>query len=384
MFIKRYRQKLILQKQNGLLRNPPVFQRRQGKYLWCNGQKMLNWASNDYLGLGASEQLRNHVAANFNRYGSSSSSSRLVSGNFALIEEAERVYAAFFGYEQALFFPSGYQANLGVLATFFEPGDTVFFDKHIHASSVKALLLSRSRALGYNHGDLSHLKKRLEKSQAQAAVVTESLFSMDGDSPDFKQLSALKQTYGFMCIVDEAHGFGVLGPQGQGLAAGAADVAVGTFGKAFGLFGAFVLLPAELKDYLLNFSSPQIYTTTLPEAHAASTLNALELVCKCDGQRQHLTDLARYFKKSLQQAGFSVSGHAHILAIKIGPEAKTMALASRLKASGHFVLPARYPTVALGKAIVRISLTAAHTNEDILSFITELKEAYEVECGRHQ
>ncbi len=376
MFQERYRLKLRLQQQSGLYRDPPVIERREGKYLFTSGKRLINFASNDYLGLGASEVLRNKVADNFARYGSSSSSSRLVSGNFKRLNEAEKAVADFFGYEAALFFPSGYQANVGVLATLFESGDTVVFDKHIHASSVKGLALSNATRLGYNHSDFDHLEKRLRKSPAQVGVVTESLFSMDGDCLDVAALKELKAKHGFLSVVDEAHAFGVLGAGGRGVAAGVADVAVGTLGKALGLFGAFALLSEELKAYLLNFSSPQIYTTTLPEAHAASALDVLEMVAAAEDHRRRLGELSADMRRLLVREGFDVCGDAHILAVRIGEEQKALETARKLLTHGIFVLPARFPTVPLQKAILRVSLTALHQPEDLDFFVRTLKEVH--------
>jgi len=377
MFKARYRRKLDLQKKSGLYRDPPSVDRREGKYLFSGGRRLLNFASNDYLGLGASQTLRRKVADNFTRYGSSSSSSRLVSGNFSRLNAAEAAYAQYFGYETALFFPSGYQANLGVLGTLFAPGDRVLFDKHIHASSVKGLALSGADARGFNHGSMAHLEKRLQKTTDQAAVVSESLFSMDGDCLDVDRLGALKDAYGFLCLVDEAHAFGVLGPEGRGTAAGVADIAVGTFGKALGLFGAFALVSSEMKDYLLNFASPQIYTTTLPEAHAASAMDVLEAIVQCDAQRRNLMALSRWLKNELIGAGLGVGGDAYILALEIGDEQSTVDLARRLFSEGIFVLPARYPTVPLNKAILRVSLTAEHTQADGVLLVEALKEFHD-------
>ena len=374
---QRYQNKLKLQHQTGLYRNPTPIERREGKVIYCHGRRLINFASNDYLGLGASEALHHKVAANFERYGSSSSSSRLVAGNYVRLIEAEQAFADFFGYEAALFFPSGYQANLGVLSALFESDDIVLFDKHIHASSVKGLALSGATCLGYNHNNMAHLKKRIAKHGSVAALITESLFSMDGDMMDRKSLIAFKKRCGFFCIVDEAHALGVLGPQGKGIAVGLADLAVGTFGKALGLFGAFVLLPAEIKDYLLNFSSPQIYTTALPEAHAASTLDVLEFIAISDDKRRHLSQLGSYLRQALKKEGFRVSGDAHIFAIEIGDETRAANIAQALFNRGVFVLPARYPTVPLQKAILRISLTAQHQMVDLDYFLNAIKEIYE-------
>lgn len=376
MFAQRYRLKLNLTRQNGLHRDPPLIEKRQGKYLLSGGRRLINFAGNDYLGLGASERLRRKVAANFEKYGSSASSSRLSSGNFQVLNEAEKVYADYFGYADALFYPSGFQANLGLLATLFEPGDAVVFDKHIHASSVKGLTLSGADLFGFAHNRTGHLEKRLQTIRRQAAVVTESLFSMDGDCLDRGAYLSLKQKYDFFCIVDEAHALGVLGPGGKGIAGGLADAAVGTLGKSFGLFGAFILLPAGIKDYLLNFCVPQIYTTTLPEAHAASALDALDIIAGYDAQRYALAHMSHWMKAGLQRAGFAVDGDAHIMTVHIGEEQAARDIARTLFQRGYCVLAARYPTVALGKAILRLSLTAEHTQEDVSGFINALKEAY--------
>ncbi len=375
MFAERFKKKLDAQRHAGLFRAPPEITERDGKYIVIGGRKVLNFASNDYLGLSDSENLKKKVSRNFKKFNPSSSSSRLVSGNYSTISRAEKEYARHFGYQDALFFPSGFQANLGILSTFFEKGDTIIFDKHVHASSVKGMTLSGAGFKGYNHNAMTHLRKRLEAdTREQAAVLTESLFSMDGDFLDIQAYRDVKNEYGFLSIVDEAHAFGALGEKGRGLAGEVADVAVGTFGKALGLFGAFVLLPEGLKEYLFNFSSPLIYSTTLPEAHAASAVDLLQMISECDDLRDHLHYISQRMKKGLAREGFRVSGDAHILSVGIGGEEKAVSLAASLLAKGIFVLPARFPTVPIRKAILRISMTALHTEEDVAHFIRTLLE----------
>jgi 8-amino-7-oxononanoate synthase len=377
MFSERFKNRLTLQKQIGLYRNPPEVSMREGKYLLIGGKRVINFASNDYLGLSISEELRQKTARNFQKYGTSSSSSRLVSGNYSVINEAEKAYASYFGYHDALFFPSGYQANVGILSTFLERGDTVIFDKHIHASAVKGMTMSGADFFGYNHNSMSHLQRRLETYKGrQIAVLTESLFSMDGDILDVNGLKKLKDSHNFLTIVDEAHAFGASGAEGRGIAAEVADIAVGTFGKAFGFFGAFVLLPEGFKEYLFNFSSPLIYTTTLPEAHAATTIDILEVIERSEDKRKHLREISTSMKDCLRRDDFRVSGDAHILALEIGDEAKAVRLSRRLLEENIFVLPARYPTVPLHHAILRISLTALLEEDDITLFIDRFKEVY--------
>ncbi|MBU4415007.1 MAG: 8-amino-7-oxononanoate synthase [Proteobacteria bacterium] len=377
MFTERIKNRLMNQHKTGLYRKPVEINKRKDKYLFIGNRRVLNFASNDYLGLGVSEELKRKVSSNFLKYGTSSSSSRLVSGNYSVINQAEKEYARFFGYEDALFFPSGYQANIGILSALFEKGDLLIFDKHIHASSVKGMLLSGADFHGYNHNSMSHLCKWLEKtSEKKPAVLTESLFSMDGDFLDIQGFKKLKKRFDFFSIVDEAHAFGILGESGRGIARDVADIGVGTFGKALGLFGAFVLLPACFKEYLFNFSSPLIYTTALPEAHAASAIDILEIISQCEKRRKHLHEISSLTKESLIGDGFCVKGDAHILAVEIGDESRALEISEKLLEKNIFVLPARYPTVPLHKAILRIGMTALHTEEDVEKLVSSLKEVY--------
>jgi len=376
MFAERIRRRLLLQRESGLYRDPPKIQKRQGKFLIIGSRRVLSFASNDYLGLGASNALRRKIAGNFERFGGTSSSSRLVSGNYAAISEAEKACAEFFGYADALFFPSGYQANIGLLSTLFEPGDLILFDKHVHASSIKGIQLSGADFHGYKHNNMNHLQKRLEAiNHPHPVVVTEALFSMDGDLLNIQELFTLKQRYGFLSIVDEAHSFGVLGEGGTGIAKNVADIAVGTFGKALGFFGAFLLLPEGHKEYLFNFCSPLIYSTTLPEAHGASALDILEAVSGCDPQRRYLRHISAFMKSRISEKGFKVSGDAHILSVGIEDETAALHFAQRLFKNNIFVFPARYPTVPLGKAILRLGMSTLHTEEDVDALVQGLCSA---------
>lgn len=375
MFDERFAKKLSLKRKQGLYRNPPRVEARSGKYLRIGGRKVLNFSANDYLGLGTSKHAAARVAEHFHTSGGSSSSSRLVCGNYEGINRAEEIYAAYFGYETALFLPSGFQANVAVISTLFEKGDTVFYDKHIHASAVTGLKLSAADGLGYNHSDFSHLAKRLSVERNSRAVLTESLFSMDGDLLDVVELEKLKREHGFLAVVDEAHAFGAIGDGGRGIAQGVADVAVGTFGKAFGFFGAFVLLSQTMKDYLFNFAPALIYSTTLPEAHAASAIELLQLVEQSGSARQTLREISGLMREELRSNGFQVRGDAHIIVVEIGDEESATGISGQLLEKGFFVFSARYPTVPLGKAILRISMSALHDEEDVSAFVEALNEA---------
>ena len=375
MFDERFDKKLSLKRRQGLYRAPPRVESRTGKYLRIEGRTVLNFSANDYLGLGTSERLAKRVARHFQYYGSSASSSRLVCGNHDVINRAEEAYARYFGYEAALFFPSGYQANMALISTLFEKGDTVLYDKHIHASAVTGLRLSSATGFGYNHNAISHLEKRLvSKKTDKTAVLTESLFSMDGDLLKVSASEKLKKAWGFLAVVAEAHAFGVLGKGGRGIAGRVADVAVGTFGKALGLFGAFILLPRKMKDYLINFAPALIYSTTLPPAHAASAIDLLEFMEESDGARNALDDISRIMKEKLTQSGFNVGGDAHIIRLEIGDEETAANISKTLLEKGCFVFSARYPTVPLGRAILRIGMSALHDERDVTTFVNTLKE----------
>ena len=374
MFDARLRQKLAVQKKQGLYRNPPEVSDSDGRTLKVGGRTLINFASNDYMGLGHDMALRKRAADAFLRYGTSSSSSRLVSGNGSVIREAERAYAAYFGYEEALFFPSGYQANMAILSTLFGPEESLFFDKHVHASTVKGMQLGAAPFKGFRHNAMGHLEKRIKGTTGQPVVVTESLFSMDGDTPPFATLARMKKEHGLLMVVDEAHAYGALGDGGRGIARSIADVALGTFGKAMGLFGAFVLLPSLYREYLINFASPMIYTTALPEAHAVTAMAVLDAVAQAQDRREHLNHLSRHLTQLLTERGFTVCGEAHILAVQIGDEARASDLVARLFEKGYFAFAARFPTVPMGQAIIRLSLTSSHTDEDLVHFADTLAQ----------
>jgi 8-amino-7-oxononanoate synthase len=376
MFDTRFTKRLSLTQTQGLYRNPVPVTARAGKFLQVGGREVINFSGNDYLGLGTSKRLKEKVAKNFQRYGTSSSSSRLVCGNFDVISEAEAAYGQYFGYESALFLPSGYQANVALISTLFQKGDALVYDKHIHASTVTGMRLSLAQGRGYNHNDMSHLAKRLSGTESNpTAVLTESLFSMDGDLLKVSEFKRLKDKNDFFAVVDEAHAFGALGKGGRGIAGSVADIAVGTFGKALGLFGAFVLLPAVAREYLFNFSPALIYSTTLPEAHAASTIDLLELVERSSGARRALRDISGIMREKLSNIGLPVGGDAHIITVQIGDEQSAVRISKGLLQQGIFVFSARYPTVPMGRAILRISMTAFHDEKDVSTLVDALKES---------
>lgn len=367
---------VVNQQTRGLYREPPEILERHGCELTVDGNRLLSFASNDYLGLATSQAGRDAVAQCFAHHAPSSSSSRVVGANFRETLEAERQFADYFGYEEAVFFPSGFQANLGLLAAVLGNTDCAVFDKRVHASTLYGLRASGARLMGYEHANYDHLERRLHAASGElCAVVTESLFSMDGDAIDIARLLTLKQQREFVTIVDEAHSFGVLGEGGRGLARALADVATGTLGKAFGLFGAFVLMPRGGREFLFNASSSLVYTTALPPAHSAAAACMLSLVTRASSARAYLSELSERARAALHRAGFDAQGKAHIISIPIGDDTEAATLAAGLRRRGVFVLAARPPTVPPGRAMLRISLTAIHKPADLDTLVVALQEA---------
>ena len=359
-----------------LKRIPYKIEKRDGKYIWIKGEKFLNFSSNDYLGIASSRRANKKISKAFLDFDISASSSRLICGNYSIIEEVEKEYAQFFGYEDALFFPSGYQANLAVISALFEKEDIILFDKHAHSSIIKGIMLSEAEYHGFNHNSISHLNRRLSKFPKKAVVITESLFSMDGDLLDIKEMKSLKEKFDFFCLVDEAHAFGVLGKKGKGIAGGLADIAIGTFGKAFGFSGAFVLMPKKIKELLFNLSAPLMHSTAISPAHAAACRELLYIVAEADTEREHLRNISHIAKHKLKEEGFSVSGDAHIICLRIGDERKSLSISKRLLEKNIYIPSVRYPTVPMGSSILRISMTSMHTEEDVKYLIKVLKDAW--------
>lgn len=374
MFNERYDLEIDIQKKKGLYREPISILGREAALLKTTQGVLINFSSNDYLGLSQDSSLESKLITSIKKYGRASSSSRLLTGNSRVLEEAEKVYAQYFGYEDALFFPSGYQANLALVSTLFNNTDTIIYDKKVHASIVMGLKVTDAELKGFNHNSMMHLEKRLFSTQESSTVITESLFSMDGDLLPVSDIKRLKDNYKFNLIVDEAHSFGVLGDRGRGLSTQIADIAVGTLGKAFGFNGAFVLMPGRIKEYFINFSSPLIYTTALPPYFGSYVQDILYRIEEMDNQRAYVCDLSSYTKASLINEGLKVTGDAHILSIFIGDENRAVAVSNQLRDRGILLTTSRYPTVPMGKAILRIGINTLLTRDHIDKLIKSLKE----------
>ena len=364
-FLQRLKADIESRRQAGLGRDLLPVSARRGARVTVDGRAHLDFSCNDFLGLAQDRQMGEILAGLCRRSGSGAGASRLVTGTTSSTLEAEQTLAAYFGYESCLILGSGFLANLTLLSTLFGEKDTLLLDKRAHASTVAGVRHSRARFHAFRHNRMSHLRKLLETYPAQA-VLTESLFSMDGDSPDFMAVKNLKDEFGFLCIVDEAHAFGVLGDEGRGLAGGVADVAVGTLGKAFGMFGAFILCPDVVREHLIHFGQGFIYTTSLPPWHGDMVLAMLDRVRRCGKLRARLHRLGGLAREELSKTGLRVGGEAHILSLEVGDEKRCRLLASKLREEGILVFAARYPTVPLGQAILRVCLTAEHEPADVI------------------
>ncbi|WP_114649618.1 8-amino-7-oxononanoate synthase [Pseudothauera hydrothermalis] len=351
-----------------------------GPHATVDGREILAFCSNDYLGLAGHPQLVCALAAGAQRWGAGSGASHLVSGHYRVHDELEARLAAFVGMDSALYLSTGYMANLGVLPALLGRGDAVFADRLNHASLVDGALLSRASLRRYPHGDVEALTRLLETSDAPCkAIVTDSVFSMDGDLAPLTELLALAERHDCWLIVDDAHGFGVLGPQGRGAlaAAGLASwrlIYIGTLGKAAGLAGAFVAGQRDVLAWLLQKMRTYIFTTGAPPALAQALLASLELIEHGDERRARLNALIEQFRAELRLTRWRLLPSATaIQPVQVGDNAETLALAQALWDEGLWVPAIRPPTVPQGSARLRVSLTAAHGAEDVRRLTAALK-----------
>ncbi len=365
----------------GLFRQTLTAQSPQGPLMKINGQQYLTFCSNDYLGLANHPQLIESFKQAANDMGVGSGSAHLVNGHSQTHENLEQALAEFTGREAAILFSTGYMANLGVVGALLDKQDAVFEDKWNHASLLDAGLLSGARFQRYLHNDLENLQARLARSEARRKlIVTDAVFSMDGDCADLIGLSHLAKQHDAWLMVDDAHGFGVLGKTGAGLCEennlGPKDVQVlmGTLGKGFGTAGAFVAGSKELIEYLTNFARPYIYTTAMPAAIAAATLTSLDIVKNEPQRREHLQKLISLFRVGATALGLNLmASNTPIQPIVIGEADEAIKLTEQLKQQGILVTAIRPPTVPQGTARLRVTLSAAHTEQQVLQLLDALK-----------
>lgn len=364
-----------------LMRTRRVIESPCAPRVTVDGQPMLAFCSNDYLGLANNPTLAAALEAGARRWGTGAGASHLVSGHYAAHEALEARLAAFLGCESALSFSTGYMVNAGIAAALAGRGDAIFADRLNHASLVDGALLSRAEHQRYAHADMDALSRLLETSDARRKVIlTDSVFSMDGDVAPLARLLALAEQHDAWLVVDDAHGFGVLGPQGRGaLAEAGLDswrlICIGTLGKAAGVSGAFVAGHRDVIAYLMQHMRTYVFTTAAPPAIAHTLLTALDLIESGDARRAHLLDLETQLAQGLQNSAWTLMpSRTPIQPVILGDNDTALGVARALWERQLWVPAIRPPTVPAGTARLRISLTAAHTADDVARLVHALTD----------
>jgi 8-amino-7-oxononanoate synthase len=356
----------------GLYRRLRLIGGPQGPRVTLDGKQVLLLCSNDYLGLANHPKVRGAAAEAAMRWGAGAGASRLISGNMQPHSRLEKRLAAFKGYESALLFGSGYLANTGTIAALAGDGEVVFSDELNHASIIDGCRLSRAETFVYRHGDVEHLSWGLRKAGGRAAlIVTDGVFSMDGDVAPLAELCELAKSHDCRLMVDEAHATGAIGPGGRGSVAaaglsGEVDVVMGTLGKALGSYGAYVCANRETTDYLLNTARSFVFSTALPPSVAAAGLAALELLESQPERVGRLTANATTLRHALIDEGLEVGdSETQIVPVAVGDAAAAMELCERILEHGVFAQGIRPPTVPEGSSRLRFTVMSTHRREEL-------------------
>lgn len=357
-----------------------------GKWIYRGKERMLNLSSNDYLGLASDYSLRDEFleVCKGDDMIFSASSSRLLTGNFPVYIELENLLSSLFGTESALVFNCGYHANTGILPAVADENTLILADKLIHASLIDGLKLCQCKSIRFRHNNYEQLERLLHENQnkyTRIIIVVESVYSMDGDCADLKRLVALKREYpNVMLYVDEAHGVGVFGETGLGLAEqegciGEIDFLMGTFGKALASSGAYLVCRKVIRDYLLNKMRPFIFTTANAPVNIAWTKFIMERLNTFSDRRKHLALISGKLIFSIKEKGIECVSQSQIIPLIAGESAAAVALAEQLQKKGFYILPVRPPTVPQGTSRLRFSLNASITDQEMDNLIKELSLA---------
>jgi len=364
-----------------LYRRRRILDGPQGVHLHVDGRERLSFCSNDYLGLANHRDVVKAMQAGAEHWGVGSSASHLVNGHSAAHHALEEELAAFTNRPRALLFSTGYMANLGVIAALCGRGDYVFEDRLNHASLLDGGLLSQARLQRYAHGDAQALDAKLaQRDNGEKLVVTDGVFSMDGDMAPLPELAASANQHAAWLMVDDAHGFGVLGNNGGGttehfgLGMAEVPILIGTLGKAFGTFGAFVAGSEELIEFLIQKARPYIYTTALPPAVAEATRASLKLLQTEGWRREKLHSLIQRFRSGAAELGLTLmDSPTPIQPLLIGDNDKALAMSQALWKQGIMISAIRPPTVPEGSARLRITFSATHREVDVDQLLTVLE-----------
>lgn len=359
--------------QRGLYRRLRLVEGAQAGRVSLGGREVLMLSSNNYLGLANHPALTRAAQDALERFGCGAGASRLISGSMELHHELEDRLARLKHTEAALAFPTGYQANVGTLSALMEPGDTILSDALNHASIIDGCRLSRATTLVFRHNDMDHLAELLASCSAagRRLIVTDSLFSMDGDIAPLAEMSRLARDYDAWLMVDEAHATGVFGPHGAGVVeelglSSTVEIQMGTLGKALGGFGAYVAGSRHLIDWLVNRARSFVYTTALPPSVAATAIAALDIVAQEPERRRRLWNTTAFLADQLSKLGYKLgNSRSQILPLIIGDAGQTMTLAAALLERGIFAQGIRPPTVPAGTSRIRVTPMATHTTQDM-------------------
>ena len=365
-----------------LYRHRRIIDGPQGVHLIVGGQQMLSFCSNDYLGLANHPEVVKAMQGGATRWGVGSGASHLVNGHSSAHHALEEELAAFTGRPRALLFSTGYMANMGVIAALCGRGDYVFEDRINHASLLDGGLLSQARMQRFTHADAIALDKKLaQRDSGEKLVVTDGVFSMDGDIAPLPALAQTAKNHDAWLMVDDAHGFGVLGENGGGcvehFGLGMEDmpILIGTLGKAFGTFGAFVAGSEELIEFLIQKARPYIYTTALPPAVAEASRTSLKLLQTENWRREKLQALIKQFRSGASELGLELmDSQTPIQPLLIGDNDKAMAMSEKLQQQGILISAIRPPTVPDGTARLRVTFSAEHTEDEVNRLLTALEQ----------
>ena len=370
--------RLQQQKDKHLYRQRRILQTAQSNQIRCDGSALVNFCSNDYLGLANHPQVIEALHKAASNYGVGSGASHLVIGHSALHQQLEERLADWVGRPRALLFSTGYMANLGVISALLQRGDSVIEDKLNHASLLDGASLSRAKLERYRHNDVVHLEQRLQYASAAKLVVTDAVFSMDGDVAPLQSIADCCQRHNAWLMLDDAHGIGVMGG-GQGvlveyqLSSEQVPVYMATLGKALGTFGAFVAAKQDLIEFLIQFARPYIYTTALPPAIAAATLASLQVLEQEPWRVELLHSRIAYFRQRACAAELPImESYTAIQPLLIGDSAQAMKISERLQQNGFLVAAIRPPTVPQNTARLRVTLSAEHSETQLDMLVEEL------------
>ena len=365
----------------GIYRSLKTVDSPQGREITLDGKRVLNFCSNDYLGLANDTRIKRAALEAIGEYGVGCGASRLVCGNMGPHERLEEDLALFKKTERALLFSSGYMANTGIIPALMDHRSVVLSDKLNHASIIDGIILSRARLVRYPHADMQALQEILKNLPAtkRKLIMTDTVFSMDGDRAPLREIVDLAGRYEAMIMVDEAHAFGVLGRRGSGLVEelgleGQVDIQMGTLSKAAGSFGAYACGRKVLRDYLINKSRSFIYTTAMPPSLAQASRAALQIILGGSQLRRKLQENADYLRAHLHVMGFDpMNSSTPIIPILVKDPLKAVAMSKRLLQQGIFAQAIRPPTVPMATARLRLTVTATHTQEDLDRLLNALR-----------